>query len=138
MGSNFPAQRIRANVKFTLLLVEIFLFALVVQEFIKSYFWLVLDIYGFRCSYAEMPKEEKNKISHRYKALALVKSHFAEAAYAFQTDASIWDVLLFVYFIDCQVFAMRFHFFKIRSELQENNLLDFSLFRLLSYIGNEN
>lgn len=36
-----------------------------------------------------MPKEEKNKISHRYKALALVKSHFAEARYVFQTDSSI-------------------------------------------------
>ncbi|KAK9160153.1 hypothetical protein Syun_006494 [Stephania yunnanensis] len=29
-------------------------------------------------NYAEMPKEEKNKISHRYKALDMVKSHFAE------------------------------------------------------------
>lgn len=34
-----------------------------------------------------MPKEEKNKISHRYRALAQVKSHFAEANYAFQTEA---------------------------------------------------
>lgn len=39
-------------------------------------------------SYAEMPKEEKNKISHRSKALALVKSHFAAADYIFQTDGS--------------------------------------------------
>ncbi|KAJ0734314.1 putative nucleotide diphosphatase [Helianthus annuus] len=31
--------------------------------------------------YAEMPKEEKNKISHGSRALALVKSHFAEAGY---------------------------------------------------------
>lgn len=38
------------------------------------------------CSYAEMSKEEKNKISHRYRALALVKSHFAEAAYTFETN----------------------------------------------------
>ncbi|KAK2976038.1 hypothetical protein RJ640_029911 [Escallonia rubra] len=38
--------------------------------------------------YAEMPKEEKNKISHRYKALALVKSHFADAGYTFQTSPS--------------------------------------------------
>lgn len=44
--------------------------------------------YAFcRRSYAEMPKEEKNKISHRSKALALVKSHFASASYIFQTDA---------------------------------------------------
>lgn len=40
-------------------------------------------------SYAEMHKEEKNKISHRYKALALVKSHFIEAGYTFQTNTSI-------------------------------------------------
>lgn len=38
------------------------------------------------CSYAEMSKEEKNKISHRSRALALVKSHFAEAAYTFETN----------------------------------------------------
>ncbi|KAI3826649.1 hypothetical protein L1987_00699 [Smallanthus sonchifolius] len=34
---------------------------------------------GYEQTYAEMPKEEKNKISHRSRALALVKSHFAEA-----------------------------------------------------------
>lgn len=39
--------------------------------------------------YAEMPKEEKNKISHRYKALEMVKTHFAEAGYNFQTNH--WD-----------------------------------------------
>nr|GMD70094.1 inosine triphosphate pyrophosphatase [Ipomoea batatas] len=43
---------------------------------------------GYEQTYAEMPKEEKNKISHRSKALALVKSHFADAGYTFQTDAS--------------------------------------------------
>ena len=32
-----------------------------------------------------MPKEEKNKISHRGRALALVKSHFDEASYVFET-----------------------------------------------------
>ncbi|KAA8548479.1 hypothetical protein F0562_000254 [Nyssa sinensis] len=32
---------------------------------------------GYDQTYAEMPKEEKNKISHRSKSLALVKSHFA-------------------------------------------------------------
>lgn len=41
---------------------------------------------GYELTYAEMPKEEKNKISHRSRALALVRSHFAEAGYAFQTD----------------------------------------------------
>lgn len=40
------------------------------------------------CSYAEMSKEEKNKISHRSRALALVKAHFAEAAYTFETNSS--------------------------------------------------
>ncbi|KAG0448862.1 hypothetical protein HPP92_027625 [Vanilla planifolia] len=34
---------------------------------------------GYELTYAEMPKEEKNKISHRFKALAMVKSHFAAA-----------------------------------------------------------
>ncbi|KAK9160148.1 hypothetical protein Syun_006489 [Stephania yunnanensis] len=39
--------------------------------------------------YAEMPKEEKNKISHRYKALDMVKSHFADVGYKFETDSLI-------------------------------------------------
>ncbi|THG11488.1 hypothetical protein TEA_011196 [Camellia sinensis var. sinensis] len=39
--------------------------------------------------YAELPKEEKNKISHRSRALSLVRSHFAQAEYAFQMDPSI-------------------------------------------------
>ncbi|KAI5348346.1 hypothetical protein PRUPE_1G060800 [Prunus persica] len=42
---------------------------------------------GYDQTYAEMPKEEKNKISHRSRALALVKSHFAEAGYTFQTNS---------------------------------------------------
>ncbi|XP_062166282.1 inosine triphosphate pyrophosphatase isoform X2 [Alnus glutinosa] len=44
---------------------------------------------GYEQTYAEMPKEEKNKISHRSRALALVKSHFAEAGYTFQKDSSV-------------------------------------------------
>ncbi|KAL5702568.1 hypothetical protein ACHQM5_027770 [Ranunculus cassubicifolius] len=43
---------------------------------------------GYELTYAEMPKEEKNKISHRSRALAMVKSHFLEAGYVFQTDSS--------------------------------------------------
>ncbi|CAI0552379.1 unnamed protein product [Linum tenue] len=43
---------------------------------------------GFEQTYAEMDKEEKNKISHRYRALAMVQDHFAEAGYVFETDAS--------------------------------------------------
>ncbi|KAH9650216.1 Inosine triphosphate pyrophosphatase [Citrus sinensis] len=43
---------------------------------------------GYDQTYAEMAKEEKNKISHRSKALAMVKSHFAEAGYTFQMDTS--------------------------------------------------
>ncbi|RXH78486.1 hypothetical protein DVH24_002004 [Malus domestica] len=42
---------------------------------------------GYEQTYAEMPKEEKNKISHRFRALALVKSHFAEAGYTFETNS---------------------------------------------------
>ncbi|XP_052189054.1 inosine triphosphate pyrophosphatase isoform X2 [Diospyros lotus] len=44
---------------------------------------------GYNQTYAEMPKEEKNKISHRSRALAQVRSHFAETGYTFQTDLSI-------------------------------------------------
>ncbi|KAI4311372.1 hypothetical protein MLD38_036275 [Melastoma candidum] len=40
---------------------------------------------GYNLTYAEMPKEEKNKISHRSKALDLVKSHFAESGYIFRS-----------------------------------------------------
>ncbi|KAH0470291.1 hypothetical protein IEQ34_000014 [Dendrobium chrysotoxum] len=43
---------------------------------------------GYELTYAEMPKEEKNKISHRSKALALVKSHFAATGYHFQINGS--------------------------------------------------
>uniref|UniRef100_A0A804MPH5 Uncharacterized protein n=1 Tax=Zea mays TaxID=4577 RepID=A0A804MPH5_MAIZE len=38
--------------------------------------------------YAEMPKSVKNEISHRGKALALVKEHFASASYTVQSDDS--------------------------------------------------
>ncbi|CAA7398989.1 unnamed protein product [Spirodela intermedia] len=39
---------------------------------------------GHDQTYAEMAKDEKNRISHRSKALALVRAHFAEAGYIFQ------------------------------------------------------
>uniref|UniRef100_A0ACD5TPP8 Uncharacterized protein n=2 Tax=Avena sativa TaxID=4498 RepID=A0ACD5TPP8_AVESA len=41
---------------------------------------------GFEQTYAEMPKTEKNQISHRGRALALVKEHFASANYTIQSD----------------------------------------------------
>ncbi|KAJ9154062.1 hypothetical protein P3X46_027440 [Hevea brasiliensis] len=43
---------------------------------------------GYEQTFAEMPKEEKNKISHRYKALLLVKAHFTDSGYAFEIDDS--------------------------------------------------
>ncbi|CAL4933753.1 unnamed protein product [Urochloa decumbens] len=43
---------------------------------------------GFQQTYAEMPKSVKNEISHRGKALALVKEHFASANYTVQSDGS--------------------------------------------------
>nr|XP_016442061.1 PREDICTED: inosine triphosphate pyrophosphatase-like [Nicotiana tabacum] len=48
----------------------------------------IFQPHGYDQTYAEMPKEEKNKISHRGKALELVKSHFSEARYTFQTDTT--------------------------------------------------
>ncbi|KAJ6393117.1 hypothetical protein OIU77_022572 [Salix suchowensis] len=39
---------------------------------------------GYEQTYAEMPKDEKNKISHRSRALDMVKSHFVEVGYIFQ------------------------------------------------------
>ncbi|CAI9102788.1 OLC1v1001121C2 [Oldenlandia corymbosa var. corymbosa] len=38
--------------------------------------------------YAEVAKEEKNKISHHSRAVSLAKSHFAEVGYVLQTDNS--------------------------------------------------
>ncbi|TVU30470.1 hypothetical protein EJB05_22096 [Eragrostis curvula] len=43
---------------------------------------------GFEQTYAEMPKSVKNQISHRGRALALVKEHFASANYTIQNDGS--------------------------------------------------
>ncbi|GAB2295376.1 hypothetical protein Dimus_029547 [Dionaea muscipula] len=44
---------------------------------------------GFEQTYAEMQKEVKNRISHRSRALALVKSHIAETGYSFEIDRSL-------------------------------------------------
>ncbi|XP_047315669.1 inosine triphosphate pyrophosphatase [Impatiens glandulifera] len=43
---------------------------------------------GYELTYAEMPKEEKNKISHRSRALALFRSHIVEAGYRFEINPS--------------------------------------------------
>ncbi|EEF44280.1 inosine triphosphate pyrophosphatase, putative [Ricinus communis] len=43
---------------------------------------------GYEETFAEMCKEEKNKISHRYRALSLVKSHFVEVGYEFAMEDS--------------------------------------------------
>ncbi|KAK1290321.1 Inosine triphosphate pyrophosphatase [Acorus calamus] len=43
---------------------------------------------GYEQTYAEMPKEEKNKISHRFKALDKVKAYFSAADTALATDVS--------------------------------------------------
>ncbi|EPS59485.1 hypothetical protein M569_15321, partial [Genlisea aurea] len=40
---------------------------------------------GYEQTYAEMLKEEKNKISHRYRALAQVKSYFVGAEFIFES-----------------------------------------------------
>lgn len=48
-----------------------------------SYLLRLIHFIYSHCRYAQMPKEEKNKISHRSKSLALVKSHFAEARFTF-------------------------------------------------------
>lgn len=48
----------------------------------------IFQPHGYDQTYAEMPNEEKHKISHRGKALELVKLHFAEARYTFQTDST--------------------------------------------------
>ncbi|KAG9447639.1 hypothetical protein H6P81_013767 [Aristolochia fimbriata] len=40
---------------------------------------------GYQLTYAEMPKDEKNKISHRSRALSLVRAQFAAANYTFQS-----------------------------------------------------
>ena len=43
---------------------------------------------GYEQTYAEMAKEEKNKISHRYRALEEVKNYFASAGITFEIDES--------------------------------------------------
>ncbi|XP_044486304.1 uncharacterized protein LOC123211563 [Mangifera indica] len=37
----------------------------------------------------KMPKDQKNEISHRCKALAMLKAHFVKAGYTFQIDTSV-------------------------------------------------
>ncbi|XP_050219982.1 inosine triphosphate pyrophosphatase [Mercurialis annua] len=43
---------------------------------------------GYDLTFAEISKEEKNKISHRYRALSLVKAHFADVGYEFEIEDS--------------------------------------------------
>ncbi|XP_078440195.1 inosine triphosphate pyrophosphatase family protein [Wolffia australiana] len=40
---------------------------------------------GYEETYAEMAKAEKNRISHRSRALALIRAHFTQAGYVFET-----------------------------------------------------
>lgn len=86
MGSSVSTWWIWPNVRLCYLPENIVLnldFSDIVRRDNWGYYLVILY---FGCSYAEMEKEEKNKISHRYKSLALVKSHFKEAGYVFQTD----------------------------------------------------
>lgn len=43
---------------------------------------------GFEQTYAEMPKEEKNKISHRHKALSMLQEYFVQKSEK-ETDSAV-------------------------------------------------
>lgn len=86
MGSGVSARWLRPNVSFFLFFITLTICAIsgsnskiLIESRFGSTLCVLIRLLLF--SYAEMPKEEKNKISHRSRALALVKSHFADAVY---------------------------------------------------------
>lgn len=44
----------------------------------KNIFIFIINYFSLICSYAELPKDVKNSISHRYRALAAMSEHFSQ------------------------------------------------------------